>query len=162
MPKLSLAIGGIGILIALIAGFLSFTVIGKQQYNLINYYSLVMEYASKGGESEAFNEGLGLLLKEAANKAGDVLIAVALLLIFWPATIIGGGLEILSKNVKVQAGIYGIIAFISSYFIVNAANSRNLIEGISLGIGAYILLIASIILIVAFILSKREKREKEK
>jgi len=157
MPKLSLIIGGIGILIALIAGFLSFTIIGNQQYNIISYYSLVMEYASRGGESEAFNEGLGLLLKEAANRAGDVLVSVVLLLIFWPATIIGGGLEILSKKVKVQAGIYGIIAFISSYFIVNAANSRNLIEEVSLGIGAYILLIASIILIVAFVLERIKK-----
>jgi len=140
----------VALIVAAISGFIAWFNIGGSGFSLMDAYVLVLGYASRG--VAAFGTQLGAIVYSATTGHPDLLVAFVIVLVFWPAMVVSGLVEIVGRGVRPHPGIYGIIAFIASYFFVNAASSRGLVPSgsMALGTGAWLSLAAIIIFFVAY------------
>ncbi|MFZ0892124.1 MAG: hypothetical protein WB778_07770 [Thermoplasmata archaeon] len=135
----------IGLAIGFIAGLLSWFVISGTNFTLLtdSYHALYI-YGTQGGSALGMSSALGAVLYKDSTANPIVLVAFAIVLFFWPAMIVSSAFSLLIRSFGPYPFVWGLIAFVFAYIMMYYA-------GDSLGIGAYLDLVAAIIFLVASI-----------
>lgn len=136
----------IAVLLALIAGFLvwfSISVSGTSGTSTLipDAYSAMYVYATKGSVSLNTYSTLGAMLVKESTSNPIVLFAFSVVLFFWPAMLVSGTYSVLARSYGPYPFIWGLVAFVFAYILVYYA-------GDSLGIGAYLALVAAVLFLV--------------
>lgn len=145
----------VAVLLALIAGFLvwfSISVAGWSGTSplLPDAYNAMYVYATKGSTSLNTYSPLGAMLVKESTANPIVLFAFAVVLFFWPAMVVSGVYSVLARAYGPYPFIWGLVAFVFAYITVYYA-------GDSLGIGAYLALVAAILFLVGTATVRRPK-----
>ncbi len=162
MPKatgLALAIGGVALIVALIAGFLSWFIVGGVSFTLIDGYRASWAYLTGGYSSLASYSLLGSAVESAALDHTLVTVSFVLVLVFWPAMLVSGAINEVGRTLRWQPALWGILALVFTYLAMTEYDTG------SVGYGAYALdLLAVILFLVAYVvdrmIAKRRQRAK--
>lgn len=132
----------VAVLLALLAGFLVwFSISGWSGSLLPDAYNAMYIYATKGSTSLSTYSPLGALLVKESTANPIVLFAFAVVLFFWPAMVVSGVYSVLARSFGPYPFIWGLVAFIFAYVMMYYG-------GDSLGIGAYLALVAAVLFLV--------------
>ncbi len=132
----------VAVLLALLAGFLAwFSISGWSGSLLPDAYNAMYVYATKGSASLNTYSPLGAMLFKESTSNPIVLFAFAVVLFFWPAMVVSGTYSVLARSFGPYPFIWGLVAFIFAYVMVYYAKD-------SLGIGAYLALVAAVLFLV--------------
>jgi hypothetical protein len=141
----------IAFFVALISGFLAWFVMSTASYSLIDGYQFVIKLVSGGISTSAFNSGFGSMMPTSSSNFTLLLLIVAITLIFWPACVVSGLIELVGRSVRPHPAIYGIIALISGYIFLTTAKA-------TIGIGFWLEVVAVIIFFVAYFVDGATRR----
>lgn len=151
MPKsgtASVILGLVAVLLGLLAGFLSWFNLHGSGFTLVSdSYRAVYVYATQGSSALSGLGSLGSTVYNAASSNPIVVVTFGVTLVFWPALIISGLIDVGLRNIRVTPFVWGLIAFLSADVMMNSAKG-------SLAIGGYLDLGASILWIAAFAVGK--------
>jgi uncharacterized membrane protein YtjA (UPF0391 family) len=148
----------VAFVVALISGVLAWFVKGSNSYSLINGYEFVIKLVSGGlsSSSPAFSSGLGTLISPSSSNFTLLLLTLTITLIFWPACVVSGLIELLGRSVRPHPAIYGIIGLITAYLFASS------ISGTAVGVGFILEVVAVIVFFVAYFVDRASaSRRKE-
>ncbi len=142
-------LSAVALVLGLIAGLLTWFVISGSQFSLLyDGYHAMYVYLAQGSSALQASSALGALLYSSSTSNAIVLIAFAIILFFWPAMLVSGAFNLIMRSYGPYPFIWGTIAFIFAYIMMYYGSG-------TLGIGAYLDLIAAILFLVAAITMRR-------
>ena len=148
----SIALTGIGLLLVLVSAFLTwFTISGSNFTLLPDAYNAMWVYITKGSSGLQTLNAFGEYLVKGSTSNPLVIIGFALVLFFWPATLVSSIYNMAAREFAPYPFIWAIIAFISAYIMVHFGSDA------SLGEGTYLLLAGAILMLVAAFTWRRPK-----
>ena len=141
-------IAAVAFVIAIVAGFLAWFTLSGSEYTLVSdSYNAAILYITKGSASLSSSGGLGSTLYKSATSNPSVIVTFALALVFWPAFLVAGVIDLLRRAISITPFVWGLIAFIFAGVMNSEASG-------SLGLGAWVDLVAAIIWLVAYVFGR--------
>lgn len=139
-----------GLVVGLVAGLLTwFTIAGTNVSLLTDSYHAMYVYGTQGASALRDSGVLGSTLFASATTNAVVLVSFAIVLFFWPAMLVSGVVNSVLRSYGPYPFVWGLITFVFAYVFVYYVSSA------SLGIGAYLDLIAALIFLAATIAVRR-------
>jgi hypothetical protein len=139
----------VALVIALIAGILTWFVISGSQFSLLyDGYHAMYVYIAQGSGALQASSALGALLYNSSTSNAIVLVAFAIILFFWPAMLVSGAFNLIVRSYGPYPFVWGTVAFIFAYIMMHYGSG-------TLGVGAYLDLVAAILFLVAWITVRR-------
>ncbi len=146
-------VAAIGFMTVFVSGFLRWFVVHQSAYTLVDGLQIMLNFASGGPSSAATNSGLGAMLTTASMSYPVLLVSFAFVLVFWPAMLVAGLVEIFGKRIRPHPGIYGMMGLTMAAFFAQSM-TVDLGSSVGLGAGFYLSAIAVALFFLAYFLYK--------
>lgn len=139
----------VAFLLALLSGFLAwFSISGSSFTLLADSYHAIYVYGTQGSSALKASSILGSTLVSASTSNPIVLVAFTAVLFFWPAMVGSGLYNAAARSFGPYPFVWGLVAFVFAYVMIYYASA-------SLGVGAYLALVAAIVFLVATLIAPR-------
>lgn len=140
--KVPFVLSLIALALGLIAAALAWFGISGSQFSLLDAYHVTYVYIAQGSTPLQASGPLGALLYTSAASDPTVLLAFAVIVLFWPAMLVSGTVNLITRSYAGYPFAWGLIVFISSYVMMHYGGS-------TLGTGAYLELFAAVLFLGA-------------